>query len=190
MSGKISRREFMVTGTAGLAAAAQAPTMITPTTVKPVVISIGEWAQYAERRVRDQLEKAFGMMTSGADVLESLIAGVNIVELDPSTTASATASERGGRRAARLRAACTGREEARRRRRRARRRQTPSLVACDAETDHHLLVGKGAQDFARAWLRDPARPEHRRVAQGLIEWKRRSDRSISRSTATRRCTRS
>jgi N4-(beta-N-acetylglucosaminyl)-L-asparaginase len=38
------------------------------------------------------VEKAFAMMTSGTDVLEALIAGVNIVELDPLTTASVTAA--------------------------------------------------------------------------------------------------
>src|SRR5262249_38476988 len=83
MSEKMSRREFVVTGTVGLAAAAQAPTMMTRKAVKPGVIAAANGNIYKNGGTVTGVEKAFAMMTSGADVLESLVAGVNIVELDP-----------------------------------------------------------------------------------------------------------
>src|SRR4051812_31533243 len=98
MNEKISRRDFVVTSTAGLAAAAavpvrpqspaaaQGPTMITRKTVKPAVVSSANGNQYKNGGTMTCVEKAFSMMTSGSDVLESLIAGVNLVELDPEDT--------------------------------------------------------------------------------------------------------
>ena len=44
------------------------------------------------------------------------------------------------------------------------------------QTDHHLLVGKGAQDFARGMgfkIEDDLNTEHSRKA--WLEWKRRTD---------------
>src|SRR3954471_19153651 len=82
MSDKISRREFVVTSTAGLAAVTQAPAMITKTRVKPVIVASANGHQFRNGGPVTCVEKAFSMMTSGADVLEALIAGVNIVELD------------------------------------------------------------------------------------------------------------
>ena len=56
--------------------------------------------------------------------------------------------------------------------------RTPSLVAQKVMelTDHHLIVGKGAQDFARAMgfkIEDDLNTEHSR--QLWLEWKRRID---------------
>jgi N4-(beta-N-acetylglucosaminyl)-L-asparaginase len=56
--------------------------------------------------------------------------------------------------------------------------RTPSLVAKAVmeQTDHHLLVGKGAQDFARALgfkIEDDLNTERSRTA--WLEWKRRID---------------
>ena len=68
--------------------------------------------------------------------------------------------------------------------------RTPSLVAQTVmdETDHHLLVGKGAQEFARSVgfkIEDDLNTERSRAA--WLEWKRR-DRSaaLPRSDQARR----
>jgi N4-(beta-N-acetylglucosaminyl)-L-asparaginase len=179
MSGKISRREFVVTGTAGLAAAAQAPTMITRPSVKPVVISSGNGHKYKNGGAVTCVEKAFAMMTSGTDVLEALVAGVNIVELDPLDNSVGYGGLPNAEGVVQLDACCmhgpkkraggVGALEG---------VKTPSLVAHKVmqETDHHLLVGKGAQEFARSMgfeiLPDLNTPESRKA---WLEWKRRSD---------------
>src|SRR5436309_2144619 len=56
--------------------------------------------------------------------------------------------------------------------------RTPSLVAQKVmdETDHHLIVGKGAQEFARGMgfkIEDDLNTERSRKA--WLEWKRRTD---------------
>src|SRR5262252_4659090 len=56
--------------------------------------------------------------------------------------------------------------------------RTPSLVAQAVmeQTDHHLIVGKGAQDFARGAgfkIEDDLNTEHSRKL--WLEWKRRID---------------
>ena len=68
--------------------------------------------------------------------------------------------------------------EARRRRRALEGVRTPSLVAQKVmdQTDHHLLVGKGAQEFARNMgfkIEDDLNTEQSRKA--WLEWKRRTD---------------
>ena len=42
-----------------------------------------QWQPLQKRRQRNRRAKAFKMMTDGSDVLDAVIAGVNIVELDP-----------------------------------------------------------------------------------------------------------
>jgi N4-(beta-N-acetylglucosaminyl)-L-asparaginase len=119
---------------------------------KPVVISSKNGHQYKNGGPRTCVEEAFLRITRGADVLEALVAGVNILELDPEETgvgygglpnangivqldASCMHGPRGGAGAV----ACL--EGVR----------TPSLVAKAVmdQTDHHLLVGRDAQAFAR-----------------------------------------
>src|SRR3954466_7208404 len=87
---KLNRREFVQTTTAAAAAAAmpralraQAPTMMTPRSVKPVVVSSNNGNKFKNGGTQTCVEKAFQMITGGSDVLDALIAGVNIVELDP-----------------------------------------------------------------------------------------------------------
>src|SRR5262245_41625524 len=92
MTPPISRRTFVTSVSAGIAAAAakpvfgQAPTMMTQRTGKPVVISDLSSAKFKNGGTQNCVEKAFSMITSGADVLDALIAGVNIPELDPEET--------------------------------------------------------------------------------------------------------
>ncbi len=85
----MNRREFVLTSTAaGIAAAAQAsPSAQAPavvrSSVKPLVISSANGHQYKNGGTKTCVETAFALMTQGKDVLDALIAGVNIVELDP-----------------------------------------------------------------------------------------------------------
>ncbi len=119
MSSIINRRNFVVTGAAaGLSMAipskseAQAPAVITRSAFKPMVIASGNGNRFKNGGTQTAVEKAFSMITSGSDVLDAVVAGVNIVELDPldssvgyaafqtpkvscsSTPASCTAQER------------------------------------------------------------------------------------------------
>src|SRR5688500_13281627 len=159
MSERISRRKFVAASTAGLAAAAtgpafgQSPTVMTRKTVTPAVIASANGNDHKNGGPMTCVEKAFSMMTSGSDVLEALIAGVNIVELDPADTSVGYGGLPNAEGVVQLDSCCmhgplkraggvAALEGVR----------TPSLVAravCHT-TDHHLLVGPGAQEFARA----------------------------------------
>jgi N4-(beta-N-acetylglucosaminyl)-L-asparaginase len=185
MSRKLNRREFVMTGTAaGLAAASpsvfsQAPTMITPGSSKPVVVASGNGHQYKHDGDKTCVEKAFGLMTQGSDVLDALIAGVNIVELDPLDTSVGYGGLPNADGVVQLDSCCMHGP---------RKRaggvaaiegvRTPSLVARKVmdETDHHLIVGEGAQVFARNMgfkIEDDLNTEQSR--KSWIEWKRRTD---------------
>src|SRR5205809_798952 len=91
---KLTRREFAQTATAaGVAAAAiprtlfgQSPTMMTPKSAKPCVVASGNGNRSKDADGVTCVAKAFKMMTDGADVLDALVAGVAIVELDPNQT--------------------------------------------------------------------------------------------------------
>ena len=90
MGRKLNRREFVQTTSVAAAVAAvpktlfaQAPIVMTPKSVKPVVISSSNGNKFKNGGSQTCVEKAFSMITSGSDVLDALIAGVNIVELDP-----------------------------------------------------------------------------------------------------------
>jgi len=86
----MKRRDFMIgTGAAGLVLASKprtrtaVPTMLVPSAVKPLVISSANGNQFKNGGEVTCVQKAFTMITQGEDVLDSVIAGVNIVELDP-----------------------------------------------------------------------------------------------------------
>ena len=51
--------------------------------MKPLLISSPNGHFYKNGGSATCLETAFSLMTSGTDVLDALIAGVNLVELDP-----------------------------------------------------------------------------------------------------------
>src|SRR5258707_8736602 len=158
MPARSPRREFVVTSTAGLAAAAaspafgQGPTVMTKKSVQPAVIASGNGHIFKNGGSKTCIETAFAKMVQGTDVLEALIAGVNIVELDPLDTSVGYGGLPNADGVVQLDACCmhgpkkragcvAGIEGVR----------TPSKVAQLGmdQTDHHLLVGKGAQDFAR-----------------------------------------
>ncbi|HMO35611.1 MAG TPA: N(4)-(beta-N-acetylglucosaminyl)-L-asparaginase [Gemmatales bacterium] len=183
MSAKVSRRRFMTTTALAASTATTvsqaAPLLYIPRAVKPVVISADNGHLYRNRGTQTCVEKAFSLLTQGSDVLDALIAGVNICELDPEDDSvgfgglpnangvvqlDASVMHGPKRRAGAV--ACL--EGVR----------TPSLVARAVmdHTDHHLLVGKDAQVFARQMgfkVEDDLNTEHSR--QKWLEWKRRTD---------------
>jgi len=184
MSEGISRREFVVTSTAGLAAAAgpalgQSPTMITKKRPRPAVIASGNGHKYKNGGDKTCVETAFALMMQGADVLDAVVAGVNIVELDPLDTSVGYGGLPNADGVVQLDACCmhgpkkraggVGAIEGVR---------TPSLVAVKVmeHTDHHLIVGKGAQEFARGMgftIEDDLNTAASRKM--WLEWKRRTD---------------
>ena len=64
----------------------QAPAVVRSGGVKPGRHRLGQRPQYKNGGTQTCVETAFAMMTEGEDVLDALIAGVNIVELDPEDT--------------------------------------------------------------------------------------------------------
>ena len=158
----------------------QAPTVMTPKSVKPVVIASSNGNQFKNGGSKTCVENAFSMITGGSDVLDALVAGVNIVELDPLDDSVGYGGLPNAEGVVQLDSLLHARtEEARRRRRRQSKAcATPSKVAqlVMDQTDHHLLVGKGAQDFARSMgfkIEDDLNTENSRGK--WLEWKRRTD---------------
>ncbi|MDO8795352.1 MAG: isoaspartyl peptidase/L-asparaginase, partial [Vicinamibacterales bacterium] len=182
----INRRDFVRTGVlAGVAlgataqrAVGQAPAVITGS-VKPVVIASGNGNRFKNGGNATCVEEAFRRLTNGSDVLDALIAGVNIVERDPEDTSVGFGGLPNADGVVQLDACCMHGPK-----RRAggvaalEGVRTPSLVAKAVmdHTDHHLLVGGGAQAFARQMgftvEADLNTPQSRQL---WLEWKRRTD---------------
>ena len=186
MPTKINRRDFMATTAgAGMLAAAQplaassAPAIRIQTGSRPVVVSSANGQRYRNGGTKTCVETAFEKMMAGTDVLEALIAGVNIVELDPEDTSvgfgglpnaeGVVQLDSSCMHGPRKRAGAVGALEG---------VKTPSLVARAVMdlTDHHLIVGKDAQTFARQLgfevLDDLNTPASRKA---WLEWKQRTD---------------
>lgn len=149
-----TRREFLRTGAAGIGAATlgafpfpaariEAPAVLR-SAVKPVCIASGNGLR--------AVNKAMEVMAAGGDTLEAVVRGVNIVELDPKditvgygglpnalgVTQLDSSVMHGPTRGAGAVGALEG-------------CKTPSLVAVAVMryTDHVMLVGDGAREFAR-----------------------------------------
>ena len=186
MSNRISRRDFIQTGTvvAGLTAASSrsafgsAPA-IQSSGVRPVVIASGNGHRIRNGGSETCVETAFRMMTEGEDVLESLIAGVNLNELDPEDGGVGFGGSPNADGIVQLDSCCMHGPK-----RRAggvagiEGVKPPSLVAHAVmqHTDHHLLVGQDAQDFARNMgftIHDDLNTDRSR--ERWLEWKRRID---------------
>lgn len=182
---KMNRREFVAAGAgtgllaSNMKAFGQAPAIIKG--MKPIVVAAGNGNRSKDQDGLTCVARAFKMITEGSDVLDAVIAGVNIVELDPEDSSvgygglpnadgvvQLDSSVMHGPK--RIGAAVACLEGVR----------TPSLVAKKVmeETDHVLLVGKGAQDFARHMgftIEDDLNsPKSREL---WLEWKRRTDPS-------------
>lgn len=146
---------------------------------QPVVIASVNGFEHKNGGTETTVEKAFRLMQEGSDVLDALIAGVNICELDPEDTSVGygglpdadgfvtldSCCMHGPKRQAGGVAALQG-------------VRTPSLVAqaVAQTTDHHLLVGAGAQTFARNMGFTIEADLNTEKSRGLwLEWKRRTD---------------
>lgn len=185
----MNRRRFVYSSAAvGLTAAvtpralfAQAPTIMNSKSIKPVVISSANGNKFKNGGDMTCVQKAFAMMTQGTDVLDALIAGVNIVELDPLDTSVGYGGLPNADGVVQLDSCCMHGPK-----KRAggvaciEGVRTPSLVAKAVmeQTDHHLIVGAGAQSFARGLgfkIEDDLNTEESRKL--WLEWKRRTDPS-------------
>ncbi len=181
----MKRRDFVKTAAAaGVAGAVPrpldgAPVVYTPQSVSPVVISDTSGIRFTNGGPESAVERAFRGIVEGEDVLDALIAGVNIPELDPTETGIGYGGLPNANGVVQLDACCmhgpkkqaggvAGLEGVR----------TPSLVARAVmeHTDHHLLVGAGAQEFARMMgfeIEDDLNTDRSREL--WLEWKRRID---------------
>jgi len=155
------------------------PEVMIKSPVKPVVISSSNGNAFKNGGTETCVQRAFRLMTSGTDVLDSLIEGVNILELDPLELSVGWGGLPNADGVVQLDSCCmhgpkkwAGGVAA------LEGVKTPSRVARDVaeRTDHHLLVGKGAQDFARnmGYAIEPnLLTDHARSL--WLEWRRRTD---------------
>ena len=179
----ITRRDFIKTTTTAAAAAPLVATRSTEvwlqSSVKPVVISDYSGWEFKNGGKENAVERAFRLITEGKDVLDALIAGVNIPELDPLETGIGYGALGNADGIVELDASCMHGPK-----KRAgavasiQGVRTPSLVAKAVMdyTDHHLLVGDGAKQFAKAMgfeIEDDLNTENSRKL--WREWKRRID---------------
>jgi N4-(beta-N-acetylglucosaminyl)-L-asparaginase len=180
----INRRQFVQAG-AALASAGtspargQSPTVLTRTPARPLVVCSANGHQYRNGGPHTCVEKAFAMIVAGADVLDAVVAGVGVNELDPLDMTVGFGAFPNADGVLQLDASCmhgpkkragavAGLEGV----------KTPSLVAQAVadRTDHHLLAGQGAQEFARR-LGFEVLPDLNTDAsrKAWFEWKRRTE---------------
>jgi N4-(beta-N-acetylglucosaminyl)-L-asparaginase len=186
------RRDFVKRTAAGVAVAAvpsplaaeprmHAPAVSVRPPSRPVLVSDVSSIRFRNGGTESAIERAFRGITEGEDVLDALVAGVNIPELDPEESGIGygglpnadgvvqldSCLMHGPRKWA---GGVAGIEGVR----------TPSRVAkAVAElTDHHLIVGEGAREFARALgftIEEDLNTDRSRAL--WLEWRRRVDPS-------------
>lgn len=181
MPAPINRRSFLKTTsvTAAAASASSISRAATRQRIRPVVISSGNGLTSKNSDEVSCVQLAFQQMTGGSDVLDALIAGVNIVELDPEDISVGYGGLPDADGVVTLDSCCMHGPK-----KRAgavaclKGVRTPSLVARAVadNTDHHLLVDEGAQRFARNLgfkIEDDLNTDRSRAL--WLEWKRRTD---------------
>jgi N4-(beta-N-acetylglucosaminyl)-L-asparaginase len=179
MTTGLTRREFVQTGAAATLAAAQAPTVLSPSPVKPLVIASGNGNRYTNGGRLTAVAAAFARLAAGADVLDAVVEGVAINELDPEDDSVGFGGLPNADGVVQLDACCMHGP---------RRRaggvaclegvRTPAQVARAVlqTTDHHLLVGRDARRFAELngfTVEPDLNTPHSRAL--YLEWKRRAD---------------
>jgi len=184
MNRKIRRRDFMRTGAFALAVApsvSQFPAIRKQSGIRPIVVSSANGNRFKNGGDMTCVERAFSLMSRGADVLDAVIAGVNIVELDPLDDSVGYGGLPNADGVVQLDSSCMHGPKKRAGAVAALEGvRTPSLVAKAVleNTDHHLLVGSGAQLFARNMgfkIEADLNTDHSRAL--WLEWKRRTDPS-------------
>ena len=186
MKKNLNRRDFVAASAATIAASTPlTATAAPPVRVsrkgasKPVIVASANGLTMKNGGELSCVETAFQRMAEGEDVLDALIAGVNIVELDPADTSVGYGGLPNADGVVQLDSCCMH----------GPKKQaggvaslegvaTPSLVAraVMANTDHHLLVGPGAQRFARNMgfeVKDDLNTDRSREL--WLNWKRRID---------------
>ncbi|MBT8488684.1 MAG: asparaginase [Gemmatimonadetes bacterium] len=191
----MDRRNFVRTTAAGVAAAAtpavvsaaeRSTTASAPSgpavhlrATRPICVADVSSIRYKNGGPESAIERAYRGITEGEDVLDAIVAGVNIPELDPAERGIGLGGlpnadgvvqldsclMHGPRKWAGGVAGIEG-------------VPTPSLVAkAVAElTDHHLIVGRGATEFARDLGFEVLDDLNTAESRGLwLEWKRRID---------------
>lgn len=194
MPHRVTRRAFVkasAVATAGLAAGLapvasgataavqSAAPAVRGSRARPVVISSANGHKYTNGGTKTCVETAFAAIVSGTDVLEALVSGVNIVERDPLDDSVGYGGLPNADGIVQLDACCMHGP--------LKRAggvaclegiRTPSRVAQAVMqmTDHHLLVGRDAQTFARQMgfaIEADLNTDHSRAK--WLEWKRRVD---------------
>ncbi len=185
-----TRRDFVRAGAAagigsvlastpGTSQGVKVPTILERASSRPVVVSSANGNKFKNGGSRTGVQEAFERITRGEDVLDALVAGVNILELDPLEDSVGygglpnadgvvqldASVMHGPKKRAGAVAALEG-------------VRTPSLVARAVmeHTDHHLLVGEGAQRFARQMgftIEADLNTEHSR--REWWKWKQKTD---------------
>lgn len=189
----MNRRDFMTsTAAAGLAAAAgpivtaagmepesrKSPEVRVQNPVRPVVVASANGLTRKNGGPQSCVEIAYEKMMAGEDVLDALVAGVTIVELDPDDTSvgygglpnadGVVQLDASVMHGPKKRAGGVGALEGVR---------TAAKVAKAVMdfTDHHLIVGKDAQTFARNMgFTIEADINSERSRSAWQEWKRRT----------------
>jgi N4-(beta-N-acetylglucosaminyl)-L-asparaginase len=175
----LTRREFVHAGAAATLAAAQAPTVLVPAAVKPLVIASANGNVYKNGGQRAAVATAFERIAAGGDVLDAVIEGVTLNELDPADDSVGYGGLPNADGVVQLDSCCMHGP--------LKRAggvaclegiRTPSHVARLVlhTTDHHLIVGKDAQRFAASMGMtiepDLNTPNSRKL---WLEWRRRAD---------------
>src|SRR5688572_2533679 len=176
----MKRREFLSAAAMGtVATMARSAAVIPQRAARPVVIASVNGHFFKNGGTKTCIELAWEMIARGTDVLDALIAGVNIDELDPADPYVGYGGLPNSEGIVELDASCMHGPK-----RRAggvaalEGVRTPSLVAKAVMelTDNHLLVGKGAQNFARnvGFTIEPDLNTDR-SRKAWLDWKRRID---------------
>jgi N4-(beta-N-acetylglucosaminyl)-L-asparaginase len=145
--------------------------------MKPLVIASANGHLYRNGGSETCVEHAFRLIAKGADLLDALVAGVTIVELDPAETSVGYGGLPNANGVVQLDACCMD----------GTRKRAGGVAALEGvataaavahrvllDTPHHLLAGAGAQEFARAKgfeVQDSLLSPHSRSL--WEEWKRR-----------------
>jgi len=197
----MQRREFLTSATTTLGAMAAvdvslppvprmaAPAIIRQRAAKPIIVASSNGHYFKNGGSKTCVELAYEKMMQGVDVLDALIAGVNIDELDPTEPYVGYGGLPNADGVVQLDASCMHGP---------RKRagavaalegvRTPSLVAKAVMdlTDNHLLAGQGAQVFARnAGFTIEADLNTEYSRKEWLKWKQKTD-SASYLDPTRR----
>jgi N4-(beta-N-acetylglucosaminyl)-L-asparaginase len=189
MSSRLTRREFVQAGAAASVAAAASsvtaqspsggPTVLTPSAAKPFVIASANGNHHKNGGPQTAVALAFARIVEGKDVLDAVVEGVSINELDPLDDSVGYGGLPNADGVVQLDSCCMHGPK-----KRAggvaclEGIRTPAAVAklILQTTDHHLLVGRDAQRFAamNGFTIEPDlnTPNSRKL---YLEWKRRAD---------------